>query len=109
MGSAEPRAACLVIGRYVMSYPENYSTRGYAMEFSGPLSSEADGNQIRPSALQRWVGSWLRVYMARFAPAVKQPNSLAEVFDAAWVVVGRRRPLFEAADFVDALTPGSGN
>jgi hypothetical protein len=29
--------------------------------------------------------------MVRFAPAVKQaPNSLAEVFDAAWVVVGRR-------------------
>ena len=54
------------------------------------LSSETDGNQIRPSALQRWVGSWLRVHMARFAPAVKRPNSLAEVFDAAWVVVGRR-------------------
>ena len=29
--------------------------------------------------------------MARFAPAIKDPpNSLAEVFDAAWVVVGRR-------------------
>ena len=29
--------------------------------------------------------------MASFAPAVKHaPNSLAEVFDAAWVVVGRR-------------------
>ena len=29
--------------------------------------------------------------MARFAPPVKHaPNSLPEVFDAAWVIVGRR-------------------